>query len=384
MYNRGTKYLEKGNYLKALSCFKKEKHSFKELYLNMGNCYRALGDYARARVCYLESNSVEVPLASGEHGMYSLALNNLGMLAYGEGDDATAISYYKQSLTLDPLHYDAIWNMGNALLRSTNCANGWDMYEYRLKRNSSAVKIEKYGVPWDGVSGGSSIVVLAEQGLGDKIMFSRYLRLLAEKFSEVWVQCHPSLDVFYSEYKICRNASESMAEYSIGICSLAKVFGVVSEKWLEGKFDAHDFGDGLNIGCVWAGSPTHINNGNRSCPSSYFRSLTNYGNVYSLSPDAMDVKGITALKPKSWAETASYVLGLDVVVTVDTSIVHLCGTLGVPCIMIQPLRETDFRWGDGSANVWYDSVVVVTNPNSWDIAFNKVHKIMEVIKGSHA
>lgn len=377
MYNRGTKYLEKGNYLKALSCFKKEKHSFKELYLNMGNCYRGLGDYTLARECYLESNSSEVPSASGKYGPYSLALNNLGMIAYGLGDDALATSYYRACLTLDPLHYDAIWNLGNAELRSTNCANGWNLYEYRFKRNSGAVTIEKYGITWDGVTCGDSIVVLAEQGLGDKIMFSRYLKYLGKYFTEVYVQCHPSLDVFYSSYKIVRSASSSGATYSIGICSLASIFGVVNvDGWLDGKFEAHDF-DGFNIGVVWAGSPTHVNNGNRSCPSSYFRDLNRYGNVYSLSPDAMAVKGITALNPRTWAETASYVLGLDLVVSVDTSIVHLCGTLGVPCIMVQPLLETDFRWGNGSAaNVWYDSVVVVSNPNSWDLTFAKVHKML--------
>lgn len=376
MYNRGTKYLEKGNLLKALACFKKETRSFKELYLNMGNCYRGLGDYSRAALCYTEANSSSVPLGStGKCGPYSLALNNLGMLSYGLGDDDSAIAYYKSALSVDPLHYDAIWNLGNAVLRQSNCSLGWDLYEYRFKRNSGAVKIETYGIPWDGSVCGDSIIVLAEQGLGDKIMFSRYLKYLKEYFSEVYVQCHPSLDVFYSSYKIVRDAASSGATYSIGICSLAKVFGVVNvEGWLDGKFEAHSF-DGFNIGVVWAGSPTHVNNGNRSCPSSYMRELTRFGNVYSLSPDAMDVAGITALKPASWSETASYVLGLDLVVSVDTSIVHLCGTLGVPCIMVQPLRETDFRW----SGAWYDSVVVVSNPNSWDLAFSKVNNMLEAI-----
>lgn len=381
MYNRGTKQLNKNNYAKALQFFKKETGYFKELYLNMGNSYRGLGEYAKAMYCYREANKEACPsVETRRGGEYPLALSNMGLLYYAAGDDSKAIECYNRALVLDPLYPEAIWNYSNALLRSTNCEKGWDMYEYRFKRNSGAVRIEKYGIAWDGVTAGDSIVVLAEQGLGDKIMFSRYLPKLKEFFDTVYVQCHPSLDCFYKDYNICRDACTSKATYSIGICSLAKIFGVIEVGGWAPSFTANKFGAGLNIGCVWSGSLTHANNKNRSCVSSYFSSLSNYGNLYSLSPDAPAAKNITALSSKSWEETASNILGLDCVVSVDTSIVHLCGTLGVPCIMVQPLRETDFRWGYGGKNVWYDSVVTVPNNNSWDSTFKHVHSLLDIIK----
>jgi len=151
MYNRGTKYLNKGNYLKALSFYKKETDSFKELYLNMGNCYRGLGKYDKAMEYYITANREDIPLVSdGTYGEYSLALNNIGMLYYGMGDDLTATQCYKRALSLNPLYYESIWNLANATLRMTNCASGWDLYEYRFKRLAGAVKIEKYGIKWDG------------------------------------------------------------------------------------------------------------------------------------------------------------------------------------------------------------------------------------------
>lgn len=381
MYNRGTKYLQKNNYAKALQFLKKQEGSFKELYLNLGNAYRGLNDFTSAQKYYEKANDPSVPsIETGKGGEYALALNNLGLMHYGIGDNLTAIKYYTRAIELNPSYQDAAWNYANAILRDSNCQVGWEMYEKRFSRESGAVVIDR-GLPlWDG-SPVDSICVLTEQGLGDKIMFGRYIQYLREFASRVVVQCHPSLDIFYSDFEICRDAKSSGCSVGVPICSLAMYFGIKPENYLDGKFEARAFDESkINIGVVWHGSTTHVNNHNRSCLSTYFSDLTRYGNVYSLAPDAPPAKGIIPLKPKTWAETASIVLGLDIVVTVDTSIVHLCGTLGVPCIMIQPKRETDFRWGNpGATNAWYKSVVVVPNTN-WDDGFARVHKTMTALK----
>lgn len=390
MYNRGTKYLEKGNALKALQCFKKQltTHSFKELHLNMGNAYRLLMQTDKALAQYILANRADVPFSDGTYSStYALATNNIGLLAYACGDDTTAISYYKAALEKDPLHYDAIWNYASALLRQTNCSStaGWAAYEYRFKRSGATSTLDTSMPLWDGISSGKNIVVQTEQGLGDKIMFGRYLPLLASKFENVYVGCHEVLDVFYSDYKIIRgNASAPADAVTIGICSLAKVFGIVDEKWLDvGRFNAREFDRRkLNVGVVWSGSTTHANNHNRSCPSHYFSSLNDVGNIalYGLNPADAKAKHVTDVSSKDWATTISTVLGLDCVVSVDTSIVHLCGTLGVPCIMIQPTWETDFRWGKpGDKNVWYKSVDVIDNLG-WERAIATVKQKLAAIK----
>lgn len=389
-YNKGTKYLFAGNYKKALQFFKKEELQFKELYLNMGNCYRYFGEFDAAERCYLLANRSDMPASNNvKTEMYPLALNNLGLLEYARGNDTLAIDYYRAALAIDPVYYDALWNLGNATLRryfssevglAEDWKLGWELYDYRFKRSGVAVKID-VGLPtWDGRTPGKSIVVLTEQGLGDKIMFGRYISCLYKYFDEVHVQCHPSLDCFYSDFKICRDIFESGASVSVPLCSLAGHFGMVSENWLSDKFTAHDFGEGFHIGVVWAGSATHANTRNRNCPPGYFLDLGSYGKLWNLNVTG-ECPGISNLNSKSWSETASYVLGLDLVVTVDTSIVHLCGTLGVPCIMMQPLSETDFRWGLGHTDTpWYKSVIIVDNPGSWDATFVTVKEILKCIK----
>lgn len=375
MFNRGTKYLHSGNYLKALSFFKKETREFKELYLNMGNCYKLLDNHSKAADYYLLAASDSVCFANGSYGPYPLALNNLGLMCYTLGDDVLAMEMYSTALVIDPLYGEAIWNYGNACLRSSNCVEGWDHYEYRFKRGAGSVRIDTSLPTWDGQSCGDSIVVLTEQGLGDKIMFGRYLHLLRAFFKEVVIVCHESLDCVYSDYKCVR--SSIGYKLSIPICSLARIFGVLENRWLDGKFSPSAIS---GIGVCWNGSATHANNRNRSCSSNYFSALADIDRLYSLSPDCLAAKNITALRPKTWSETCSYLLGLKLVVSVDTSIVHMAGTLGVPCIMIQPLHETDFRWGMPRAvyygnNPWYASVAVVPN-TGWDNSFKTVRKLI--------
>lgn len=390
-YTRATKYLEKGNVEKALQFYKKETaiNEFKECYLNMGNAYRLLNKDKDAYRCYLNAADPSMPFSDNTFGPYALALGNLGLLEYTFGNDNAAIEFYLLALDIDPLHYDSIWNYSSALLRQW-CSNeevdiisAWKMYDFRFKRNVSRTTIDNTIPRWDGISRGRSIVVLAEQGLGDKFMWGRYVACLKEYFEEVWVQVPECMHTVFSEYKTCR-VVENTGEVSIPLASLAARFEMVPGDWLRGKFGTREFDtSNLNIGIEWAGSSSHTNDRNRSCPVGYFSELAKYGTLYSLRADAPRVKGIEHLGCKSWAETAEAVNGLDLVISVDTSITHLCGSLGSECWVLQPLKETDFRWGNnsmGEKNIWYSSVKVIRNPNSWIKVLDEVKLRLELMK----
>lgn len=392
MYNKATKYLSAGKHEKALSFYKKQikEHAFKEAYLNMGNACRYLDRDMQAIEYYKKAASVDVPFANGKTGPYALALNNLGLCAYMLGDDDLSIEYYRAALELDPAYGEAIWNYSISELRRTNSTSafGWRMYQYRFNRGEGSVNVDVSLPFWDGTTSGSSICVLTEQGLGDKIMFGRYLRYLKDYFSTVYIVCHESLDCLYTDgtasSPICiRSVTECPATISIPICSLSAIFGLKDENWLSDRFIPSSLPGDFKIGCVWEGSTTHANNRNRSCTSNYMSSLSSYGSLYALSPGS-SARNMVSLNPSSWSSTASHVLAMDVIVTVDTSIVHLAGTLGVPCIMVQPLKDTDFRWGNTNKNPpdinpWYKSVVVVPNNNNWDAAFKTVREMLEKI-----
>lgn len=396
MYNKGFKYLQRGIADKAVQCFKKfhiTHGETKESLLNMGNAYRLLNRHADALKCYERANSDDVrSLFDGKYGGYALACNNAGLQNYTFGRDDAAIEWYKKSLALDPNHYDAAWNYASALLRKwcsgtpVDLEFGWALYGTRFLKGTP-VKLDRFLPKWDGVTRVSRICVLAEQGMGDKVMFGRYLSKLAAFCDEVWVQIPSELDCMFSDYHVCRDSAECVGGYGIPFCDLAKLFGEVPGDWLAGKFgsrelDPHE----VNIGVLHTGSPTHANDRNRSIPAGYFRDLANFGTVYHLGFRGRSILGVKETDPKSWQDTISQILKMDVVVTVDSAIVHVCGSLGVPCIMMQPLIETDFRWGtaaekiangiDPEWNRWYTSVRVIDNPNSWEIALGRVMEIL--------
>jgi hypothetical protein len=175
--------------------------------------------------------------------------------------------------------------------------------------------------------------------------------------------------VFFSDYNIVR----APVGVGVPICSLAGIFGMIPGDWLANRFPASGGG---GIGLVWSGSPTHSNNHFRSCPVQYFKEFASLGRCYSLNP-AATVPSWCSAGGDTWSTTIELVRSLDYVVSVDTSIVHLCGAMNVPCLMIQPLYDTDFRWGLGyDSTPWYSSVNIISN-NGWETA---VKKVIECIK----
>jgi hypothetical protein len=303
----------------------------------------------------------------------TLALTNIGLLMYAYGDDIKAQEYYQKALQADPLHYDAIWNYSSSLLRqcsagqSQEWSTAWKMYEYRFKR-SQPTKCNRHLPLWDG-SIVDSICVLAEQGIGDKIQFGRYISLLKDYCDKIYVECHESLDVFFSDYECVRVPTGS---YGIPLCSLPGRFvNIPSEKYLPFTWTG-----GEKTAVCWWGSPTHANNKYRSCSPHYFKDLAESTGLEMVAitndPKLLVPKNIEKRVVSNWTECVAKLNMCKQLISVDTSLVHLAGSLGIPTIMLQPYKETDFRWGYGGSNMWYNSVFVVENNQNWDLAFKKV------------
>jgi len=110
------------------------------------------------------------------------------------------------------------------------------------------------------------------------------------------------------------------------ICRFAKY--VDPDPYIHNKGSVHEFPSGVNIGIVWSGSPSHVNDRHRSCPVGNFKFLSEYGNLWSLNPGATNVpKWVNRLPIATWQDTISVLSGLDFVVSVDTSLVHMAGAL---------------------------------------------------------
>ncbi len=391
LYNKGTQYMAKNNYKKAYQYIKQslDLHKFKEGYCNIGNCYRALGmDFKKAMWAYEQVLRPEIPYleppANTTKDTCQHALNNLGLGWYTLGDDEKAIKAYTVAVKKNPEFWEAWWNCSTAKLRQASSGRielfpeAWEMYNARfLKSDPIRLKNTRenlvYWTPGEHVR---SIIVLAEQGIGDNIMFGRYLARLKEYADKVYVQCDSTMYDVFSDYECVFDAADVDVDFAYPMCSLAACFPDIEPgEWLRGKFGTREFGEGYNVGIVWAGSAGHANNAYRSVPVGRFHRLAKYCNLYSLDPSFKGNKYVTSCGNRTWTDTAECINGLDLVIGVDTSVIHMAGSLGRETWLLQPLRETDFRWGNGvRRSVWYSSVEIYENPNDWEYVFDCVER----------
>lgn len=392
-FNRALKLVER-NPKKAASLFKahlKKYGEFKETLLNLAVCYKYMRDYDTCGKLLLRANDPKVPFSDGTFiKAYPQALNNLGLISSAMEDEESAIQFYTAALAEDPLYYDALWNLAISKLRnycsdvSEDLAICWKLYDYRFKRQGAEpLKNAKSSLKlWDGIRHVSSLVVLSEQGFGDSFMFGRYLKYLEAYADKIWVQCDMRLSNIFSKYNTCVDVNDSDATHGIPLGSLGKILDhIPAGDWLSDRYVPAKPSDRLRIACVWAGNSNHANDSNRSTNSHNFLRLSKYADLYTIGPNP-SARGFKHLDGFTWDDTIRNLEQVDLVISVDTSIVHLCGSLGKPCWVIMPLRETDFRWGNSSMgynNVWYNSVTVIRNQNSWFNTFDHVEKLVSEI-----
>ena len=239
-------------------------------------------------------------------------------------------------------------------LRNGDFANGWKDYEYRPTRMERLDGMDECE-EWRGEQIDGHLLVLGEQGLGDQIMFARYLakaiglcahltlytypqmaRLMAESF--------PGISVVTSQREL-----ESMPtpDMWIDIGSLPLVFGAAPPMEC-GPYMVAPEGPrpgGFRVGLCWRGSPDHSLDQYRSMKWEEMRPLLDVPGVEFVSLQFGDTEsGLPNVCGVDILDTASAIKGLDLVISVDTSVAHLAGALGIPCWIL--LRQpSDWRWG---------------------------------------
>jgi tetratricopeptide (TPR) repeat protein len=289
-------------------------------------------------------------------------------------DKVFALYDHMKSLGLDS--EKTAWNVSVAHLLTGNFEEGWPGHQARLKLPSATYP--KIPQPmWLGEEKieGKTILIAADEGLGDTIQFVRYVPMLAERGASVLLVVQdPLLRLLSGLRGVWHCAPISAAstlpafEWHCPISSLPLAFGTrldtipsatsylarppISrvQAW-EDRLGPHT---GLRVGLVWAGSLTHTNDHNRSIPLRMFsRILDLDASFVSLQKDVRPDDKATLLDRSEmidltadltdFAETAALVSCLDLVITVDTSVAHLAGALGCPTWILLPWTP-DYRW----------------------------------------
>ena len=382
---RGTALGALGRPLEAITAF---SHAIEvnpgdaEAHLNLGNAHAEL-DEPEAAERHIRRAIAQLPTLLEAHV-------SLGHLLTSQGRLAEAMAASAAALALDPDCAVAQWNHGVALLLGGDMAAGWDKYEWRKRRFPACF----HGLPgpqWQGEPlNGRTILVLAEQGLGDTIQFARYLPLLARRGARVVLQCAgslaPLLGGLAGVAATCERGEPPAHDFWVDQMSLPRLFGttLANVPYRAGYLSpdpvrtAHWdrlLPDGLRIGLVWAGNALHSNDRRRSMPVEALAPIVAAGGtIISLQAGvrAREVSYLPGVADQSaqladWSETAALVSALDLVISVDTAVAHLAGALGIPAWVMLP-HAPDWRWLlVREDSPWYASVRLFRQhrPGDW-------------------
>lgn len=401
LYNKGYVHQHLGNRPEAIKAYEKVlklKPEHSHAWVNLALCYRELGDNAKALEIYdrglrVWPDSVDM-------------LYNKGNVLRSLLRFADSIPVYQRVLALRPEHAKAMWNLGLSYMTLGDLKNGLPLYERGIEllvdSNPAWSKMRsKYyeDVPtWAKEPlEGKEILLYAEQGLGDTIQCIRFVHdVLRQKPCTVYIAVQPALKKLVQiafdpvrDWVVVQETGEYhvKVDYQCSIISLPYMLGLqdiepcppylfaVSE--LVQEYQTH-LGDKRNIGLVWSGNPDHPNDKQRSI------ALKTLEPLYSPAP-----AGFVAFQPEVRPEdeltlaesnmtratgladfiyTAALLRTLKLLITVDTSVAHLAGALGVPVWLMVPY-EPDWRWlVNRTDSPWYTTMRIFRQPAPGDWA----------------
>lgn len=372
---------------------------------NLGNTLRYVGDVAQADLCFQQALDLKPD--------YFNAYKNRGTLHAWNGRADLAFKYYSQALELNPNEAELHRNLGVILLLQGRFHEGWEEYRWRWKVGDLHRPVQ---LPiWDGSDPkGKSILLTAEQGLGDTIHFVRFAQLLRERGARTLVYAQPALMALLQQ---CMNLGpyypnnlplsqsfdfqcsliDAADLLQINLETIPSMSGYIqpSQNLLAyWKQQMPQQSGQFRVGISWQGNPDHQADMFRSIPLAYFEPLSLLAGVQLVSlqqgfgtEQIQQWRGAPLLQlPESvdkssgaFMDTAAIMHTLDLVITSDTSIAHLAGALGVPT-WVGLNYVPDWRWlTDRQDSPWYPSVRLFrqSKTGDWGGVFSAIKSELE-------
>jgi tetratricopeptide (TPR) repeat protein len=368
---------------------------FPEAHLNLANSLKALGRYEEAVAAYREAitkrngyaeahtnlgvvldrlHRLEEALASFLEALRldpraRLAFNNVGLALSALNRHEEALGFFEQARAVEPEALEPVFHEAIVRLAMGDFARGWRDYEARLGLRVTS----EFSQPvWDGKAdlSGKTILLRAEQGLGDTILFARYIPAVVKTGARVVVEAQqPLVGLLRGMAGVAQVVMPGQtAEFDVHIAmgSLPLIFGTIPGR--EGYFRAPAVAvEKGRVGVCWAGNPKYALDYRRSIPLAIFQRLFGVSRRFvSLQKewragDEEILAGIGNLdlgpirNVEDLAETAALLARMELVITVDTAIAHLAGALGRPVWVLLPFSSY-WVWGRRAEDCdWYAS-----------------------------
>ena len=404
--NLGMVNLQRGRLAEAEESFRRAMVMQPDLsnsYSNLGMVLRMQGRIDESLAACRQALTLQ-PDSTG-------ALMNLGNSLRDSGQVLEAISVVERALRLQKDMPGLHLNLGLYLLAVGRLEEGWREYEWRWQCPEYSPVERAYSRPrWRGEAAEGKVLLLwAEQGFGDTLQFCRYAPLAAERGLRVVLTAQPGLVKLLKsldgvETIVGQGSAVPDHDFQCPLMSLPMVFGtevgsvpaavpyLFAEEdavlaWRERLSDAPS--GSIKVGLVWAGrsrlhSPDLVaTDRRRSISPEMFAPLLGVPGVryYSLQKDgpaAPPEYNLIDLMAEcgDFADTAALITNLDLVISVDTAVVHLAGALGKPVWVLNRF-DSCWRWlQDREGSPWYPTLRLFTQhrPGEWESVIARVRE----------
>jgi len=401
--NLGALYAKFKEYDKAIKLYQeciKIKPNYAGAYTNLGNALNKTKRHEEA--IYFHKTAIALDAKSANHfSNCASAYKNLGRFD-------KAKNLYEKAISLEPSHVNAHFDLATVLLQTGAYTRGWQEYEWRFKKDEMKSHLQTYKSIFDmpRYEGqklqGQSVLVHAEQGFGDAIMVARYLFDLKKQGTKVVLYLREGLRELFETLSCVdeiyiRGESLGSFDYQIPFMSLPLVFDkeltrltcnypifTINEKIVLES-------EKIKIGIVWGASKTGDSYENKVFDLRHFQKMAKHEQItlyslqlgedkddirkYEMQNDIIDLSNTI----ENFYTTAKLINSLDLIITSDTSVAHLCGSMGKKVWIILQ-KVPDWRWGVYECNSrWYPSARLFYQYSLGDYnsAFKQVYKALE-------
>jgi tetratricopeptide (TPR) repeat protein len=335
-----------------------------------------------------------------------IALNERGSALAQTGRFDEALASFAGALSFNPQYAEAHFNEALCCLLRGDLARGLERYEWRWEIAAARPHKRNFRqLRWTGKEdiAGKSILLHAEQGFGDTIQFCRYVPLVAARGARVLVEVQPQLrglmQASFEDATIVTKG-DPLPDFDMHcpLVSLPLAFGTRLETipsntpYLRAPSAARSDQkrSSLRIGVAWSGSATNLNGRNRSMNLATLLPLLKANAAFVSLQKDIDAEDAKVLRGHSellhvgdplvdFTDTAERIAGLDLVISIDTSVAHLAGAIGKPVWVLLPFVP-DWRWFlDRDDNPWYPSARLFRQDGSraWDGVVARVAAALE-------